>query len=164
MAVTGAEALRLVEATDADFAWMLGETSSPNGLRLADGILDRDILIKTRANAARLRAHGCGGSWLMVVDSEVAGLCGYRGPPDAEGVIEIGYSVAEPRRGRGYATRAVALVVERAVAAPNVRRLRAGTAPHNIASHRVLERNGFEIVGRYADPKYGQSILWQREV
>jgi RimJ/RimL family protein N-acetyltransferase len=36
----------------------------------------------------------------------VIGDIGFRGPPDAAGIVEIGYSVVAGRRRRGYATEA----------------------------------------------------------
>jgi RimJ/RimL family protein N-acetyltransferase len=55
----------------------------------------------------------------------------------------IGYSVTREWRGRGYATRAVNLLVGWAFVALGVARVIAGTAPDNAASHRVLARAGF---------------------
>ena len=57
-----------------------------------------------------------------------------------------GYSLMPDWRGRGYTTRAVRLVAEWAFSIGIVR-LIAGTAPDNVASHRVLERAGFEREG-----------------
>jgi RimJ/RimL family protein N-acetyltransferase len=46
----------------------------------------------------------------MVEGDEVVGMISFKGPPRG-GVVEIGYGVAESRRGRGHATRAVALTI-----------------------------------------------------
>ncbi|MFI6297396.1 GNAT family N-acetyltransferase [Nonomuraea sp. NPDC050790] len=55
----------------------------------------------------------------------------------------VGYSLMPAFRGRGYLSRALALLVEWVFAATPLRRLTAGTAVDNTASHRVLERAGF---------------------
>ncbi|MEV4895028.1 GNAT family N-acetyltransferase [Nonomuraea sp. NPDC055795] len=55
----------------------------------------------------------------------------------------VGYSLVPGFRGRGFMSRALALLVEWAFAATPLRRLTAGTAVDNTASHRVLERAGF---------------------
>ena len=60
----------------------------------------------------------------------------------------VGYFVDERRAGRGLATRAVAEVVEFAFGELRLHRVEAGTATENLASQRVLERNGFTLVGR----------------
>lgn len=55
----------------------------------------------------------------------------------------IGYGLAREYRGRGFTTRAVNLLVDWAFAALPLVRIIAGTAPDNVASHRVLARAGF---------------------
>jgi len=74
---------------------------------------------------------------------------------------EIGYWIAEPFWGKGYATQAVRLMVEYTFQHYDVTRIYASTFDHNIASQRVLEKNGFRKEarlrkalfknGRYAD-------------
>ena len=36
--------------------------------------------------------------YYLVGDGELVGTCGFKGPPSAEGMVEIGYSVIAPRR------------------------------------------------------------------
>jgi RimJ/RimL family protein N-acetyltransferase len=55
----------------------------------------------------------------------------------------IGYGLAREYRGRGFTTRAVNLLVDWAFANLPLARIIAGTAPDNVASHRVLARAGF---------------------
>ncbi|GII82029.1 hypothetical protein Ssi03_00190 [Sphaerisporangium siamense] len=62
-------------------------------------------------------------------------------PPLAQGMI--GYGLHNRFRGRGFMTRAVRLLADWAYAATPLHRLVAGTAVHNTASQRVLERAGF---------------------
>lgn len=78
---------------------------------------------------------------------ELVGIAGYKGPPDAEGMVEVGYGVMEPHRRRGYASEATAGLVERAFADPRVTRVIAETLPELIPSQGVLEKNGFAFVG-----------------
>lgn len=59
----------------------------------------------------------------------------------------LGYWVAERYNGRGVGTRAVALVVEAAFQEHGLHRLEAGTLLDNIASQRVLRKNGFQEIG-----------------
>ncbi|WP_017603616.1 GNAT family N-acetyltransferase [Nocardiopsis alkaliphila] len=59
----------------------------------------------------------------------------------------VGYWVAADSNGRGLATEAVAEVVELAFGPWNLHRVQAETLPENIASQRVLERNGFTRYG-----------------
>jgi [ribosomal protein S5]-alanine N-acetyltransferase len=59
----------------------------------------------------------------------------------------LGYWVAERHGGRGLATRAVGEIVEIAFGQLGLHRIEAGTLVDNVASQRVLEKNGFEQIG-----------------
>lgn len=73
----------------------------------------------------------------------------------------IGYWIGAPFVGRGLATEAVRLVKAEAFGPMRLHRLEAGTLVDNVASQKVLERNGFvryglapqlvKIAGRWAD-------------
>ncbi|MFJ6211997.1 GNAT family N-acetyltransferase [Streptomyces sp. NPDC092296] len=81
-------------------------------------------------------------------DGAAVGGIGFHGPPDG-GRVEIGYDLAESARGSGHATEAVRLLTAWALADPAaVRVVVAAVEPGNGASQRVLERAGFERVGR----------------
>lgn len=62
-------------------------------------------------------------------------------------LANVGYFVDQLRNGRGLATAAVADVVEFAFGEAGLHRVEAGTLPDNLASQRVLEKNGFERFG-----------------
>ncbi|MCU0648166.1 MAG: GNAT family N-acetyltransferase [Gemmatimonadaceae bacterium] len=68
---------------------------------------------------------------------------GYFGPPSADGVVELGYSVCDEWRGRGYASEMVAALAAHAARQPGVALVIAHTSAANPASVRVLERSGF---------------------
>lgn len=77
---------------------------------------------------------------------------------DAETLI-IGYSILDAFQRRGYATEAVAALLDWAFARPGVQRIVADTFPDLPASIRVLEKNGFTRAGSGSDPG---SIRYQR--
>jgi RimJ/RimL family protein N-acetyltransferase len=152
----------LVEVSDEDFNWMLRrEPASRNGVTLAPGGVENpDVLATVRQIAQRLHEQRCRGAWMIVSGDEVVGLCSYRRPP-AQGEVEIGYGVAESRRGRGHATRAVeAMVAEAAVARVHV--VFAETSVANPASGRVLEKNGFVCTGTRIDAEDGEVLTWRK--
>ena len=156
---------RLVELTDGDFAAMLrGDANVRPGIAQPPGGVDEPaVLGHVRRLAGNLHRSGyAGGHWMMVANGEAVGLCGFHGPPSNDGDVEIGYSVAARRRGRGHATAAVKAMVELAAADPAVRALVAITAVGNVSSQRVLTRNGFERAGRYEHPEDGPSIVWRK--
>jgi RimJ/RimL family protein N-acetyltransferase len=88
--------------------------------------------------------------WLMVrsADGRIIGDIGTHGPPDSEGCVEIGYVLAPCARGQGLGTAAVAALVGCLAAVPGIRRLIAVTGAENMASRRLLERQGFHLTGR----------------
>ncbi|GLW08225.1 hypothetical protein Misp01_33550 [Microtetraspora sp. NBRC 13810] len=59
------------------------------------------------------------------------------------GQAMLGYSLLAAFRGRGFATRAVNLLIRWTFEHTELARVIAGTDPGNAASHRVLERTGF---------------------
>jgi RimJ/RimL family protein N-acetyltransferase len=154
--------LALVAATDAHFAWLLGEADAPDQLRLPPSGIDEPWVYEwLRRTLPTLGDHG---SWLMVAGGEVVGLCSYKAPPDAQGDVEIGYGVALERRRLGHATSAVSQVVAEAWRDERVRAVRAETALANLPSQRVLEANGFVQTGRGMDDDEGETIVWRLEL
>lgn len=85
-------------------------------------------------------------------DSTLVGGAGYLGPPSADGVVEIGYSVVPEARGRGYATEIVEGLVRNAFAKESVRIVIAHTADDNAVSSSVLQRCGFRSAGAGEQP------------
>jgi RimJ/RimL family protein N-acetyltransferase len=80
-----------------------------------------------------------------------AGVVGFKGHPQ-DGIVEVGYSILSQFRRRGYATEAVAALVELALAHDEVDRVVAQTLPDLSASIGVLEKSGFVFVGWGSDP------------
>jgi ribosomal-protein-alanine N-acetyltransferase len=99
---------------------------------------------------ARLRLVGYGrdgwGDWLMLVGTARVGDLGFRGPPDDEGTVEIGYRVQDEHRRRGYATEAATALVRWALSQDGVARVVATCERTNAASIGVLERIGMRCV------------------
>lgn len=99
-----------------------------------------------------VREAGGGTPWGMyyMVATEprvVVGVCGYKGPPDADGSVELGYSVVREFRRRGFATEATGGLVLRAFAEPSVTRVLAETLTDLAPSIGVLEKLGFRFSG-----------------
>ncbi len=116
---------------------------------------------------ARVRATPPGDPWALgfaVVERLSArgvGGCGFKGPPDADGTVELAYGIDQAHRGRGYAAEAAAALAAFAFASGRVRRVCAHTKPGNVASERVLARCGFHYVGEVADPEDGPVSRWE---
>jgi len=90
-------------------------------------------------------------SWEMVLTSEnviIGGLC-FKGPPDENGTVEIGYGIELEYQNCGYTTEALKAMIDWAKNQPNVKQINASTEPDNIASHSLLIKAGFEIYGEF---------------
>lgn len=98
--------------------------------------------------ASRRRADRDRGHLLIERATEmVIGDIRFRGPPDADRTVEIGYSVIPDRRRRGYATESARALVGWAAEQPGVDSLIAGCDRDNVASIKTLERLGFGRTG-----------------
>jgi len=90
----------------------------------------------------------------------VIGTCGFTGPPDANGEVEIAYGIDEEHQGNGYASEAAEALVKFAYGYESVRLLRAHTLPVANASSRVLTKCGFQKAGEIVDPNDGPVWRW----
>lgn len=89
------------------------------------------------------------------------GRAGYHGPPDAAGMVEIGYAVDPAYRRRGYARAALEVLLERAASEPQVRTVRVSIRPDNEASHRLAAQYGFREVGEQWDEEDGLEVVYE---
>jgi RimJ/RimL family protein N-acetyltransferase len=116
---------------------------------------------------ARVRATAPGDPWALSFSAvergsgSVVGGCAFKGPPDADGVVEVSYGTNPDYRGRGYATEAARALTKFALASGRVRLVRAHSRLDNTASARVLEKCGFRRVGQVTDPEDGLVCRWE---
>jgi [ribosomal protein S5]-alanine N-acetyltransferase len=85
------------------------------------------------------------------------GTCGFKGAPDADGGVEVGYSVLEQFHRQGLATEAVRALICAAFEA-GASEVAAETYPSLLPSLRVMEKCGMILVGTGSDPgtvRYG---------
>lgn len=90
----------------------------------------------------------------------LAGTAGFKGRPDANGEVEIGYSIIPELHRQGIATAAIRLLTGHAFANPEVRRIKAETLPRLVPSVGVLEKCGFMQAGEGFDPEEGKTLLF----
>jgi ribosomal-protein-alanine N-acetyltransferase len=98
----------------------------------------------------------------LVRDDEVVGNAGFKGAPDEEGEVELGYGILTPHRRQGLAVAAAGLLVERAVREPSVTRVLATIRPDNLASVGVITKAGFEPDGDWINPRWGRQLRFVR--
>ena len=62
-------------------------------------------------------------------------------------LLEIGYALIPSERGKGYCTEAVKIMVDYLFLSKEIVRVQAYVNPRNVASQKVLEKNGFKKEG-----------------
>jgi RimJ/RimL family protein N-acetyltransferase len=107
-------------------------------------------LVQLDAPALRALADG---------DLIAAGRAGYHGPPDAAGMVEVGYSIDPLHRRQGYARAALRALLERAAHEPGVATVRASISPGNRGSRALVLAHGFTVVGEQWDEEDGREIV-----
>lgn len=140
------------------------------GAQPAEGL--RDFFVSKDVSPdwlARLEASTTVDPWthgfalVHLGSSRVIGAAGFKGPPGAEGVVEIAYGVVPDYQGKGYATEAAQALVAYALSDERVRVVRAHTLREANASTRVLAKCGFRCVGEVIDPEDGLVWRWERD-
>jgi RimJ/RimL family protein N-acetyltransferase len=137
------------------------------GMNAAPGIRDY-LLAASPEYLAALRSATAPDPWKFgfaifhAIDKVVMGFCGFTGPPDADGVVEIAYGIAPSHQRRGYATEAAGALVQFASRDARVTAIRAHTLPETSSSTRVLEKCGFKRVGEISDPEDNPVWRWER--
>lgn len=128
----------------------------------ADGFLaeqvDREakgppVILPDGRTAPRLPGYR---QWMW--DGEFCGAIGFRWQPGSTDLPpyclgHIGYAVVPWKRGRGYATRALQLLLPQAKA-EGLAYVELTTFADNIPSQRVIEANGGELIERFRKPEY----------
>ena len=94
-------------------------------------------------------------------DKKVIGDGGFKGPPDAGGLVEIGYAVLPEYRGMGLATEAARALLERAFSHSKVKSVCAETTVNGRASMAVLQKAGMQRCGARHDEEDGDLYCWR---
>jgi RimJ/RimL family protein N-acetyltransferase len=95
--------------------------------------------------------------WMLLRKSDrvIVGSAAFKGLPNQEGELEIGYGLGKEFEHNGYMTEAVAQMCNWGLAQDNVKHIIAETDIDGLASQRILQRNGFV---RY---HFGESSWWR---
>jgi [ribosomal protein S5]-alanine N-acetyltransferase len=143
------------------------EYEKVSGMRVADGV--RDFLLSASADfVAQLQTATAPDPWrfgfaiVHKIDNLVIGMCGFTGPPDSDGAVEIAYSIAPAYQGKGYATEAARALIDYASNDGRVRTVCAYTLAEVNASTRVLEKCGFKKTGEIIDSENNLVWRWER--
>lgn len=96
-------------------------------------------------------------------DRLLIGEGGFKGKPDAEGMVELGYALIPEYRRRGLATEAARALARYAFSHPEVKTVQAHTLPDGAESIKVLKKLGMKLVGTFHDPEDGDVLRWRME-
>lgn len=99
--------------------------------------------------------------YLLAQERIVVGSGGYKGKPDHNGMVEIGYEVASEYRHRGIGGEAAQGLVAHAFSHSEVKMVDARTLPERNYSARILENLGMQYIGLDMDPDEGQVWHWR---
>lgn len=85
-------------------------------------------------------------SWMIIKKEslQIIGDVGFKGVPNTEGQIDIGYGLIKAEQKKGYAVEAVKGLIGWAFTNENVKEITARCLHHNVASVRLLEKVGFK--------------------
>lgn len=88
--------------------------------------------------------------WLIIrkEDRVVVGSIDFKSPPDADGMVEIGYGLGSGFEKNGYMRESVREMRSFALEMPGVTGIKAETEKSNIASQNVLQNCGFVLYRR----------------
>jgi [ribosomal protein S5]-alanine N-acetyltransferase len=118
--------------------------------------------------AAQVQINGhpndqAGGCLIHKLERLAIGQIGFKGQPDTDGSVEIGYGLNATHHNQGYASEAVGALVNWALESGFAKRITAETLESNLASNRVLEKLDFVRVGtRFDAEEGGNLIVWER--
>lgn len=143
------------------FASLLaGERPEPDIALGATPVAEAEVLAMLAGLAETVAESFAPSAWLIVAGGKLVGLMSVTAVlPD--GVLQIGYGVAPGAQGRGHASAAVNALVAWASSDERVEALYAETRTDNIASQRVLERNGFVRIAERLDEEDGALFCWR---
>ncbi|MGX6606563.1 GNAT family N-acetyltransferase [Micromonosporaceae bacterium Da 78-11] len=135
------------------------------GTALSPYLIDENWLWRIRLD--QIRDDPAGADWIArAAVAEPAGVVvghgGFHGPPDADGIVEVAYSVGPAHRRQGYARAMLRELLARVDADPRVTAVRASIRPDNVASRATIAGFGFRKVGEQWDPEDGLEDVFLR--
>ncbi|MDR4886008.1 GNAT family N-acetyltransferase [Fredinandcohnia sp. QZ13] len=100
------------------------------------------------------------GVWFVInqENNTIIGDIGFKGKPNSENIVEIGYGIVPSTQGKGYATEAVQKLIEWAFSDKNVTKIVAECLDDNVPSIRVLEKLQMNRIG-----SENKMLKWQLE-
>ncbi|WML55984.1 GNAT family protein [Neobacillus sp. PS2-9] len=91
----------------------------------------------------------CWGVWLVInkENNKIIGDIGFKGKPDSENTVEVGYGIVPEAQNKGFATEAVNEIIKWAFSSGNVKKIVAECLIDNVSSIKVLEKLNMKRIG-----------------
>ncbi|MCM3080563.1 MULTISPECIES: GNAT family N-acetyltransferase [Brevibacillus] len=123
------------------------------GLGLGEGWPDEDTMetLPKIIKALELVEEPTGfESWMVIKKDEMSiiGDAGFKGRPNTEGEVDIGYGIIEAERKKGYGFETATGLVVWAFSQPEVNKITAKCLINNIDSARLLKKMKFKEISR----------------
>jgi RimJ/RimL family protein N-acetyltransferase len=167
--IAGVQMIRFVQLSPAALTALidgdLAAASAAAGTGLSEYLVDENWLWRIRLE--QIGRDPASADWVAraaVAEPEgvVIGHGGFHGPPDADGIVEVAYSVDPLHRRQGYAKAMLGELLRRADTDPQVSAVRASIRPDNVASRATIAGFGFRKVGEQWDPEDGLEDVFLR--
>lgn len=142
------------------------EAASIIGAVLPDTWPDADTRRRLTMRLEQMQARPADADWLLraMVERDsrrVVGFINFHGPTDEAGRAELGYTVLEASRRRGYATEAVLGMMAWAHREHGVRRFLLSISPQNTPSLGLAGKLGFVRTGEQMDEEDGLEWMFE---
>jgi len=139
------------------------------GIELTDYLAGEDCAWLWRYRLKQIAEDPESADWVACAvvsepDGAVVGVAGFHGPPDAQGMVEVGYRVDPAYRRRGYARAMLDELFRWASSDERVRTVRASISPENVASLATITGFGFVKVGEQWDEIDGLETILEVDI
>ena len=133
---------------------------------LPDWWPDADVRRRLVMRLEQMRSHPRDSGWLLRAivrahGSELVGVINFHGEPDERGRAELGYTVFEPYRRRGFASEAALGMMQWAHEAHGVGTFVLSISPANLPSLNMAAKLGFVQVGSQMDEEDGEEWVFE---
>lgn len=108
----------------------------------------REIMPAIKERLALRAAPDGFGAWLFIdkSDNSIVGDGGFKGAPDKNGIIDIGYGIIENKRRQGYAFEAVTGLIKWGLSQNSVKVITADCLKNNTPSGNLLRKVGMSEI------------------
>lgn len=149
---------------DADLAWQVAQLNSVAVMRHLGGPREESAIAASFEHNRAVLLCGEYSFWTIALreTGEPIGKCGFTvidapaAPVEIVGGVQIGWTLAEPFWGQGYASEAARAVIEHGFGSLGLQVIWSQTSDSNQGSTRVMQRLGFQRCATldYIDPDY----------